>query len=420
MTDATNTLTNASRARIILAMMACYFLFAVLLNSVGTVILQSINSFAVTKTQAASLEGFKDLSIAFMSFLIASMIPRIGYKLALLGALAAVLCICLVTPQLGQFYAFKLLFAIVGCAFAVVKISVYALVGQLTDSPSSHSALLNTIEGVFMVGVLSGYWIFSFFITSEATSIEWLNVYYILALLSLVCLLIIVWAPIKKQHVPSNSSVVSEFTAMLKLSYQPLVLVFIISAFLYVLIEQGVGTWLPTFNNQILHLPVDVSVQLTSIFAASLAIGRLLAGQALKYCHWYVLLNICLFTMGILILLTLPLTQNVPQQAASTIFDAPLAAYLMPLIGLFMAPIYPVLNSVILSSLAKHQHASMTGMIVIFSALGGTTGSILTGYIFQHFSGQHAFYSALGPLFLLVITVFLFKQRSAPAPVVSA
>ena len=51
---------------------------------------------------------------------------------------------------------------------------------------------------------------------------------------------------------------------MLKLTYQPLVLIFII-AFLYVLIEQGVGTWLPTFNNQVLQLPVAISIQLASI-----------------------------------------------------------------------------------------------------------------------------------------------------------
>ncbi|MEI8640389.1 hypothetical protein P4S68_02165 [Pseudoalteromonas sp. Hal099] len=30
----------------------------------------------------------------------------------------------------------------------------------------------------------------------------------------------------------------------------------------------------------------------------------------------------------------------------------------------------------------------MTGLIVVFSALGGTTGSMITGYVFEHFSGQ--------------------------------
>lgn len=69
-----------NRARIILAMAVSYFLFAILLNSVGTVILQSIHSFGITKAQAATLEAFKDLPIAIVSFLVASVIPRVGLR----------------------------------------------------------------------------------------------------------------------------------------------------------------------------------------------------------------------------------------------------------------------------------------------------------------------------------------------------
>lgn len=46
----------------------------------------------------------------------------------------------------------------------------------------------------------------------------------------------------------------------------------------------------------------------------------------------------------------------------------------VPLIGLFMAPIYPAINSVMLSSLPLHPHSTMTGLLVIFSALGSTSG----------------------------------------------
>ena len=56
----------------IVALALTYAVFAVLLNSVGTVILQSIESFHVTKVAASSLEGFKDLSIAATSFLLAA------------------------------------------------------------------------------------------------------------------------------------------------------------------------------------------------------------------------------------------------------------------------------------------------------------------------------------------------------------
>ena len=45
-----------------------YFVFAILLNSVGILIQKSINTYHVDELTASSLEAFKDLSIAFVSF----------------------------------------------------------------------------------------------------------------------------------------------------------------------------------------------------------------------------------------------------------------------------------------------------------------------------------------------------------------
>lgn len=400
-----------SRFVTITAIAASYFVFAILLNSVGTVILQSINSFGISKPEASVLEGFKDLSIALVSFFVASVIPRFGYKLALVAGLISVTVACLVTAAAGNFLIIKLLFATIGASFALVKVAVYAIIGQLTKTTDEHSSLLNTIEGIFMLGSLSGYWLFSFYIDGSADG--WLAVYLPLAGIALLALICVVFAPIEKplkaQH---QSSVSDDFVAMLKMSYQPLVLVFILSIFLYVLIEQGIGSWLPTFNNEVLNLPADVSVQMTSIFAASLAAGRLLAGQILKHVNWYVFLNLCVVAMALLIALTLPLTANVATELVTSVLDAPLVAYMLPLVGLMMAPIYPVLNSVILSRIERSRQAAMTGLIVVFSALGGTTGSVVTGFLFDSMGGQNAFYLSLLPCGLILLCLYLLRQST--------
>jgi fucose permease len=108
--------------------------------------------------------------------------------------------------------------------------------------------------------------------------------------------------------------------------------------------------------------------------------------------RWYVLLNVCVISMGVLVIVVLPLARGVVARADISWFNAPTAAYLIPLIGLLMAPIYPVINSVALSSLPKPMHAAMTGLIVVFSALGGTLGSYITAIVFSSFDGIHAFY----------------------------
>ena len=403
-----------SRLLVICAIAACYFMFAIMLNSVGTVILQSINSFGISKPDASTLEGFKDLSIAFVSFFVASFIPRIGYKIAMMLGLLLAAGACLITPVWGDFIAIKVLFACIGSSFALVKVSVYSLIGQLTHDTRSHSSLLNTIEGIFMLGVLSGYWIFSAYIDPDApTSLDWLNVYYPLAAVLFITACIVLFSPIQKTPVESQpNSMIQEFVEMLKLAYKPLVLVFVLSVFLYVLIEQGIGTWLPTFNSEVLHLPVDVSVQITSIFAAMIAIGRLMAGQILKFVNWYLFLNICIAMMAILMMLSLPLADDIDATIITGIFNAPIAAYLLPIAGLMMAPIYPIINSVMLSSLDKAKHAQMTGLIVVFSALGGTTGSIITGLVFETFGGKNAFYLSLVPMALLAFTLFFFRNST--------
>lgn len=199
---------------------------------------------------------------------------------------------------------------------------------------------------------------------------------------------------------------------MLRLFLLPLVYVFLASAFLYVLIEQSFGTWLPTFNSEILKLPNTMSIQFASILAGMTALGRIGAGFLLKRVPWYVLLNVCVLAMGALVIVVLPLARDVVARPDVGWFNAPTAAYLIPLIGLLMAPIYPVINSVALSSLPKPMHAAMTGLIVVFSALGGTLGSYITARVFASFGGIHAFYFSLVPMALVLVTLFFFKRET--------
>ena len=52
----------------------------------------------------------------------------------------------------------------------------------------------------------------------------------------------------------------------------------------------------------------------------------------------------------------------------------------------------------------------MSGLIVVFSALGGTTGSIITGHIFEAYGGESAFYFSLVPIGLLLTCLFFFNK----------
>lgn len=402
-----------SHWKIKLSLFLNYFVFAILLNSVGTVILQVQRNYGVTESAASVLEAFKDLSIAAVSFLVASYITRIGYKNAMLIALALVTLACALMPSLGSFSMTKILFAVTGISFALIKVSVYATIGIVTENKKEHASFMNFIESFFMIGILTGYFIFSAFVDDSGSSSDsWLNVYYVLAAISAVAFILLFLTPLDESSVQSAETkpFVQEFADMIKLAVKPLVLVFIISAFTYVLIEQSIMSWLPTFNSKVLNLPVALSIQMASILAASTALGRFTAGIALRKIHWFAVLIVCLLAAVVLVLVAIPLAKSGSGTEVTGWSNAPLGAFVFPLIGLFIAPIYPAINSVILSTLPARQHGPMSGLIVIFSALGGTTGSIITGNIFESYGGETAFYFSLVPITVLAICLFLFNR----------
>lgn len=317
---------------------------------------------------------------------------------------------CLYMPWAGGgFMASKIMFAAVGISFALIKVSVYSTVGLVTRGTDEHASFMGILEGLFMIGVLSGFWIFGFFINSE--NLNWLDAYYFLASLAFLAALLLFLTPLDESeaHV-EGGNIKEDFGRMFSLIRISLVLVFILCAFFYVFIEQAIQTWLPTFNNKMLHLPESIAVFFSSIYLAALALGRLSAGFLMKKLSWHIVLGSALVMAAILVILVLPLAIVAPDNTFEFWYQAPIAAFLFPLIGFFIAPIYPTLNSTVLSKLPKPRQGPMTGLIVIFSALGGSSGSVITGWIFGTFSGTYAFYFTLVPIAAIFMLLFPYKH----------
>ena len=390
-----------------------YFVFAILLNSVGIVIAKSINVYHVTESQASLLEAFKDLPIAIVSFIVASFLPRFGYKKAMLTALAIVFVGCSLMIFGNSFLYTKILFFTIGSSFALIKLSVYSLIGIITDSKKEHSSLMSSIEGFFMLGIALAYFLFPAFY-SDTNENAWLNVYYVLMGLIAISFVFLLFSKIEYEVESIGSNLKEDLMYSLKLIIIPLVLVFLASAFFFVMIEQGIMTWLPRFNEKIFKFSETLSVQMAFIFALSLAVGRFVAGYLTKRMSWVYLVIICVVISGAILIGVLPqLKVDIDSLNEITqLKDIPFLGFILPLIGLFIAPIYPLLNSTVLSSLPRSLHSPMSGLIIIFSALGGTVGSRIVGELFESVGGANAFYFLLIPMALLIIFVFFIDRLS--------
>lgn len=394
-----------------------YFLFAILLNSVGTVILQMQQNFNISKSSASVLEGFKDLPIAICSFLLASFLPKIGLKRSMMTALALVTVMCFIMPFSNAFWFFKLLFCIVGISFALIKISVFTTIGLIAKEEKEHSSIMGYLEGFFMIGVLAGNLLFSLFIDdSNPRSKSWLNTYWLLGTISLISFVCMFFLKFNEDDAKSNTSDLKEDVKnSIGLFNLQRVLYFLVCAFLFVLVEQSFQTWTPTFYKEILKLPTSMAVQAGAVLAGAFALGRFLSGFFSRKFKWIYVVSFCIAGFALSIILVLPLTNNISFDENVSWFNAPLAVYVFPLMGIFLAPIYPSINSVILASVPKYLQSSMSGLIVVFSAIGGTLGSMITGMIFQKFGGSHAFYLSFIPLMLLLFFVIMMNKQTNTA-----
>jgi fucose permease len=394
-----------------------YFVFAILLNSVGTVILQVQRNLDVSKADASILELFKDMPIAITSLIFASFLPKIGLKKSMLIGMFLVTLICFLIPFSNAFWYFKLLFLVIGVSFALIKIGTFATIGIVTKGEKGHGSFMNFLEATFMAGVLvGGFGISKFVNDSDPKDKEWMMVYWILAAVSFIALLLLLFAKLDESEAKiEESSLKKDFKSMFAIIVKPLTIVFVFSVFFYVMLEQSFQTWFPTFYQEILHAPSSMAIQAGSILGGSIFIGRLLSGFVLLRVRWIYYLSFCLIVVAIIVLIVLPMAKNLilVDNKGINWFHAPLVFYLLPIMGLFLAPIYPTINSTILSALPKHLHSGMSGLIVVFSAIGGTTGSIITGHVFQAYDGTTAFYFALIPITAIFILLwFLHKMVS--------
>ena len=330
-----------------LSLFLIFFVSAILLNSVGIVILESVTHYQVTEVQASILEACKDLTIAIVSFSICSFIPRLGYKNAMLIGLATITTGCIAMATLDSFLTAKILFILIGVAFALIKVSVYSTVGLITNDSKEHASLMSMLEGVFQIGVVLCFFVFSIFIHIG----NWLNTYWLLASLCIVAFLLLLFTKLDESAVKhsKNASFLKDTLSMLKLIKLPIVMLFIISVFFYVFIEQGVQSWLPTFNTRVLHLSASTSVFMASVFALSIAAGRITFGFIMKKVDWKKIILIGLVCCALLIIFTLQLSKLIDPKQTDTIL-AIVVAMIFPMIGFLMAPIYPTLCSSILSS----------------------------------------------------------------------
>ncbi|MBT9587304.1 MFS transporter [bacterium] len=400
--------TGASNLRVQLGLALILAVFAALLHSVGIVIERSVAEWGVSKTVGGMLDGSKDVAIVLSSLLLASQVPRMGYRRTMLGGLAVVACATALLATARAFWAVPVLFILTGACFALVKVSVYSTVGLIARDPTQHTAIMNRMGGVYQIGAMVAPLVFAWMISYSS----WTHTYWVVCGLAVVSFLLWLGIPLNEAGV-ANTGKGPDLSDVIGLLRRPFVLSFLACALVDGMLEQSIGTWLPTFNRDAFGLSAPMVSTLLSVYFGSLAISRFLFGSLCRRFSAFVLQEVylaCAFGLtATVMLLTGP-------EHALRITDWSQIRPIVPVfctVGFFIGPIYPTLSSMVLSRLPKPLHSAMAGLIIIFVALGGTFGSQLVGFLSQRYSTHAAFHFPLLAIATLAVLLFLFRALCA-------
>lgn len=376
-------------SKISLPLKLTFLIFSMVLNCMGLIILQ-LSEEKITYGELGLLESFKDLPIAFISLFAVSFINKTGTKKALISALVIVgFCSCLL-PFIEVFWFFKLWFAIIGACFAIGKICVFGIIRNNISDEKSLAKTMNSVEASFMIGIFVVNTCFGWVVSSEYSE-YWKFCFLLIAFLSALTIFLLSKITISEAKPLENKSVFSELSGFVT----PSIALFLGVIFFIVFVEQGFNSWLPSFYKNHLKVNSFFALQATSFLAVFSYVGRTITANIIRR---FSLPGYYLSCMAFIISLLVIIVGVQYFDSA----DSKVILFLFPVIGLFLSPLYPVINSKMIAQMDKEKVNLFTSLIVIFSSLGSSVSSIIMAVLFE--KQLLNFY----PLYILSFVILLF------------
>jgi len=350
-----------------------FFTFAMTTDAVGSVIPEIIEEFRLSLTAAGALQYATMIGIAAGALLLGYLADRLGPKYTIILGLAFYGASSLLFALTDRFGAFVALLAVSGLGISVFKIGALALIGDISLSTSSHTRVMNTVEGFFALGAIAGPAIVA---TLIASGMSWKWLYVIAAVICIGLITVagrVRYPPSKRQ--PERASL----GQMIAVMRDPVALGFSFLVVMYVAVEVAVYVWMPTYLQDYTGSVAWLPVYALTIFFVLRALGRFLGAWLLGRLPWTTAL--ALVSLAILLCFAGTLALGVDS-----------AAWLLPLSGLFMAIVYPTLNSKAISCFSKSMHGAAAGVILFFTAAAAALGPLAMAAVSDAYGSASAGY----------------------------
>lgn len=379
-----------------------FMMFAMTSDSVGEIIKEVKVAFDVTNAQASLMHSLPMLGIAMSGLLLGFLADKLGRKPTIILGLGLFGVACYSFLIANDFVFIVALMSLSGVAVGIFKTGALALIGDISQSTRQHTSTMNGAEAFFGVGAIIGPLIVAWLIHR---GVPWQYLYVIAGGICTLLIIIAGFARYPKYVAAQNNSVDQvSLKKSLKLVKNPYALGFSVGAFLYVAAESAIYVWMPSYlvcdavsvRDAYACYSEGAARQLAiysvTAFFILRALGRFVGIWMMSRFNWALVL--LLFSGAIVVCFT-----------GGLLGGKQVALYLFPLTGIFMSVIYPTFNSKGISCFQKHQHGSVAGVILFFTAAGAAAGPLIMGLVSDAMGGdaKYGFIVATGFAVLLFI-----------------
>lgn len=375
-----------------------FFIFSMVLNCMGIVILQ-LSQENIGYVKLGFLESFKDLPIAIFSLFAVNFISRFGTKKSLVFALMLVGICSLFLPFVEVFWFFKLWFAIIGTCFAIGKICVYGIIRNNMTEEKSLAKTMNSVEASFMIGIFTVNTGFGWLISSQFGE-YWKFGFMSISLISFFTVYLFTKVKIAE---PQNKStrILPDLSGFGKTTF---ILFFAVSFFI-IFIEQSFNSWLPAFYKDHLKVNSFFALQASSFLALFSYTGRAITSKIIQRFTLSKYFMMCVLMIIILLVIISGIQFYFSENTRILLF-------LFPIIGLFLSPLYPVINSKMIAKIDKDKINTFTSLIVMVSSISSSINSISISLLFKNQILTYYSLYILGAVIIVSILAYSYFKFS--------
>ena len=397
---------------IIALVMLVFFVISFITNILNSIIVDVKTSFDLSLVLTGLLPFTFFIAYAIMSIPAGFLSEKYSDKKLLSISFLVMVFTSSLFVVFPGYVAFSITLFILGCCMAVLQVVINPL---LRSAGGEEHFAFNSVLAQLVFGLASFISPFLYislvsdnnenknyllrYLTSLVPSgLPWVSLYVLFAIICFVLFLIVITTRYP-DFVKNEEERVGDSNSYLNLLKNKWTVLYFISIFCYVGVEQGIGNWISQFLLQYHGFDSQsIGANTVAYFWAMLTIGCLLGLLLLKIMDSRALLIIA--TISTIICLILALTGS-----------SKMALISFPLIGFFISVMWSIIFSLALNSVKKH-HGSLAGILCTGIA-GGAIVPFIVGWIGELTSLK------TGMFFLIIPLIFILSIGFWASPLIN-